>query len=113
MREGKGGPNCSYADVCESLKVTATTVKSVRRIYVQRGLDAALKPKSPPCVLRHCLDGEAQAHLLTLLFSQPPDGHRRWSLRLLADMMVKLNYVGSVSHETVRATLRKVNSINS
>jgi len=56
------------------------------------------------------LDGVAEAHLIALTCSEPPTGHERWTLRLLADRMVHLEYVTAVSHETVRQVLKKTNS---
>ncbi len=106
----EGGPKWSYADICKALDVSGMAVMRVRRTFVHQGLDAALKHKTPDCIYEHRLDGEAEAHLIALAYGQPPDGHDRWSLRLLAEMMVKLDYVDAVSHETVRATLRKTNS---
>ena len=105
-----GGPKWSYADICEALDVSEMAVTHVRRTFVQQGLDAALTRKKPDRIYEHRLDGEAEAHLITLACGQPPDGRDRWTLRLLAENMVKLDYVDAVSHETVRATLKKTNS---
>jgi hypothetical protein len=105
----EGAPNWPYADICKALDVSETTVTHVRRTFVQDGLDAALSRKKPNRLYEHCLDGDAEAHLIALACGQPPDGRDRWTLRLLADQMVKLEYVDAVSHETVRATLKKTN----
>lgn len=59
---------------------------------------------------QRCLDGELEAHLVALVCSDAPNGRARWTLRLLADQMVQLGYIQSVSHETVRKTLKKTNS---
>jgi hypothetical protein len=58
---------------------------------------------------RHRLDGDAEAHLIALACGEPPDGRDHWTLRLLAEKMITLEYVDAVSHETVRATLKKTN----
>lgn len=83
------------------------TVSATRQAFVQKGLEAALHRKKPEREYAHCLDGEAEAHLIALACSQAPEGHARWSLRLLAQKMVSLEYVASVSHETVRQVLKK------
>jgi hypothetical protein len=105
-----GGPKWSYVDICKALDVSEMAVTRVRRTFVQQGLDAALTRKKPDRIYEHRLDGEAEAHLIALACGQPPDGHDRWTLRLLAEKMVTLDYVDAVSHETVRATLKKTNS---
>jgi hypothetical protein len=61
-------------------------------------------------VYQRALDGAAEAHLIALTCSTPPEGAGKWSLRLLADRMIELNYVETISHETVRQTLQKTNS---
>lgn len=74
---------------------------------MQEGLIATLKRKRPDRVYDHLLDGEQEAHLIAVACSIPPDGQARWSLRLLADELVRLEVVESISHETVRRTLKK------
>ena len=81
----------------------------MRKRFVLAGLDAALKRK-PSGHRPRSLDGEAEAHLIALACSTPPDGQARWTLRLLADRMVRLEHVDSVSHETVRRVLKKTSS---
>jgi len=77
---------------------------------VEEGLEAALnrRPSSRPSSRR--LDGEQEARLVALACSTPPQGHGAWTLRLLADQMVALQYVESISYETVRRTLKKTRS---
>jgi hypothetical protein len=87
-----------------------STVARVRQTAVQAGLDAALQRKLPNRVYTRTLDGAGEAHLVALTCSTPPEGAGRWSLRLLADRMVELDYVEAISHETVRQTLKKTNS---
>ena len=96
--------------ICLALDVGASTVARVRQTFVETGLSAALARQSPQRVYERALDGAAEAHLIALTCSTPPEGAGRWSLRLLADRMVELEYVEAVSHETVRRTLKKSNS---
>lgn len=82
----------------------------MRRAFISGGLEAALQRKKPDREYEHRLDGEAEAHLIALTCSQPPQGRDRWTLRLLAHKMVELEYVEGVSHETIRTVLKKTNS---
>ena len=102
-----GAPHWSYNQICTALDVSPVTVSATRQAFVQQGLEAALHRKKPEREYAHCLDGEAEAHLIALACSQAPEGHACWSLRLLAQKMVSLEYVASVSHETVRQALKK------
>ena len=77
---------------------------------MEQGLEAALLPKPGKRVYGRKLDGAQEAKLIALACSEPPAGKRRWTLRLLADRMVELEYADSVSHETVRQTLKKTRS---
>jgi transposase len=95
--------------IAQALDIHYSTVANVRRRFVEEGLDAALNPRSGGHRPRK-LDGDAEAHLIALVCGEPPQGHERWTLRLLADRMVELGYVDAVSHETVRQTLKKTNS---
>ena len=103
------GPHWSYAEICKALDVSEMTVAQVRRTFALQGLQAALTRKKPDRLYEHRLDGDAEAHLIALACGEPPDGRDRWTLRLLAEKMITLEYVDAVSHETVRATLKKTN----
>ena len=105
----QGGANWSYQAICEAFNVSEPTISEVRRTYTESGLEAALNRKKPERVYEHCLDGVAEAHLMALACTQPPEGYERWTLRLLKDRMIKLSYVEHVSHETIRTTLKKKN----
>lgn len=94
--------------ISEALDVSRATIARVRQAFVEQGLEAALNPQSPPEYRRRKLDGFAEAHLIALACSQPPQGRSSWSLRLLADEMVTLDYVESISHESVRQVLKKM-----
>ena len=102
-----GGPNWNYQAICEAFNVSEPTVTAVRRAYCQGGLEAALNRKKPEREYPRRLDGEAEAHLIALACSQPPEGHARWTLRLLRDRFVEAGYVEQVSHETIRQVLKK------
>jgi hypothetical protein len=108
--QGPDGPGWTDAMICSALDVGMSTVARVRQTAVQQGLDAALQRKAPIRVYTRSLDGAAEAHLVALACSTPPEGAGRWSLRLLAERLVELEYVEAVSHETVRQTLKKTNS---
>ena len=89
------------------LPVSMKKVDRVKRRFVERGLEEALvKRKAERQYLRKA-DGDFEAHLVALSCSKPPKGHARWSLRLLADKMVQLEYTDSISYETVRRVLKK------
>jgi transposase len=93
--------------ISEALEVHTTTVARVRQRLVEQGLDAALRPKPTTRQYERKLDGAAEAHLIALACGPAPEGRAQWTLRLLADKLVELEHVGSVSHETVRRTLKK------
>ncbi len=93
--------------IAEALEVSTATVARERRRFVEDGLEVALMAKKPGRPRRRVLDGRAEAHLVALSCSEPPEGRGSWTLRLLADRMVELGHVGGVSHETVRRTLKK------
>jgi hypothetical protein len=85
-------------------------IDRVKKRFVEEGLDVALKGKKGSRAYAKKADGDLEAHLVTLSCSDPPEGFARWSLRLLADRAVELEYIDSVSHETVRRILKKTNS---
>lgn len=106
----EGGPNWSYQAMQEAFGICNVTISDVRRTYAKDGLEAALNRKKPDREYERRLDGEAEAHLIALACSQPPEGHERWTLRLLSQRMVQLEIVDHLCHETVRTTLKKTNS---
>jgi hypothetical protein len=108
--QGEGGPGWTDAAIAGALEVHPATVARVRRQYVEAGLDAALARKRPDRVYARVLDGAAEAHLVAVACSEPPAGRERWTLRLLADELVRLEVVPAVSYETVRRTLEQTNS---
>ena len=104
---GEGGPGWSDAAVAGALDVNPSTVLRVRRQFVTAGLTATLERTRPDRVYARALDGDQEARLVAVACSETPDGVDRWSLRLLADELVRLEVVPAISHETVRRTLKK------
>jgi hypothetical protein len=100
------GPAWSDEEISRALDLATITVHRVRRDFVEGGLDGALVRRPLPRRPR-MLDGEQEAHLIALACGSPPAGRRRWTLRLLADKMVELGQIDTVSHETIRRTLKK------
>ena len=92
--------------ITRALDVGIATVERTRRRFVVEGLEAALKARRPKRQYSRKLDGEQEARLIALTCSSPPEGHGRWSLRLLADKVVELKIADSVSHETIRRVLQ-------
>lgn len=107
--ESSQGPRWGDERIAEGLEIGLSTVERTRKRFVEEGLEAVLNPKPRPSVARK-LDGEAEARLIAQACSKAPDGRARWTLHLLAERMVELKVVDSVSHETVRQTLKKTNS---
>ena len=107
---GEGGPGWSDAAIAGALDVNPSTVLRVRRRFVAEGLAATLSRKRPDRVYERALDGAQEAHLIALACGAPPEGRERWSLRLLAGELVRLEVVEAVSHETVRQALKKTRS---
>jgi len=104
------GPGWTDAAIACAVEVHPATVGRVRRDDVESGLDAALERKLPERVYDRRLDGGGEARLLALACGTPPEGYARWTLRLLADELVRLEMVETVSHETVRRTLKQTTS---
>ncbi len=94
-------------DIAEFLGITERTVENIRKKFVVDGYEIALNGKPSERVYERNIDGETEARIIALSCGQPPEGYARWSLRMLADKAVELNYVDTVSHETVRSLLKK------
>ena len=106
--QGAEGPGWPDERIAEGLVVSLRTIGNIRQRLVEQGLEAALNRKKrehPPCPAK--LDGAAEARLIALRCGQPPEGRMRWTLQLLADKMVELKVVDSLSYETVRRVLKK------
>ena len=107
LRADQGETDAEVAEAVEAVEAGEATVARVRTRFACEGLAAALDRRpQPPRPGKRALDGAGEAHLLAPACSPPPDGHPRWTLQLLADRVVELEYAGAVSHETVRRCLR-------
>jgi hypothetical protein len=107
---GPHGPGLVDDAIAEAVEVSQPTVFRIRRQYVGGGLEAALHRRPPTREYQRKLDGAQEAHLVALACGTPPEGHARWSLRLLADKLVELEVADDVSYQTVRRVLKKTNS---
>jgi hypothetical protein len=102
------GPKWSDAKIADAFNCRTRTIEKLRQRLVEEGFEVALNGKkraNPPTPPK--LDGEGEAKLIALRLGRPPAGYGRWSLQLLANQLVKLEIVESISHETVRKTLKK------
>lgn len=106
---GKSGPDWNDSAISKALDVGTATVERVRKRFVEYGLEAALGRRKPKRQYKRRLDGDGEAHLIALACSESPEGSARWTLRLLADRMVALEYVDKLSYQTVRRVLKKTN----
>jgi len=108
--EGKFQETRSINEVIASvLQISMRKIDRVKKRFVEEGFDIALNGRKGERVYAKKADGDFEAHLVALSCSGPPEGFARWSLRLLADRVVELNYIDSISHETVRRVLKKRN----
>ena len=96
-------------DIAAAYEVSTKKVEQLKKRFVEEGFEAALSRKPVTNVHRRKITGDEEAHLIALCCSQAPEGHERWTLRMLADKMVELDIIASISHETVRRTLKKMN----
>lgn len=107
--QGKDGEARTDAQIAEALRVAGKTIFNVRRRWVEEGLEAALRRKKQDCPSRfRKLDGKAEAKLVATCCGPVPPGRARWTLRMLAGKLVELEVVHSISPETVRHTLKKM-----
>lgn len=100
----------TVAEIAENYHTTPTTVQNVRVSYAEKGLEATISRKkrtTPPVPPK--VTGEVEAHIIALACGEPPEGYEKWTLRLLADKCVELNYAESLSHMTVSRVLKKTN----
>jgi len=104
---GKHGEPFSNDQIAQLLQITTKTVERVKQRFMEEGFEACIERKAYPEVKELKADGDFEAHLIALSCSKAPAGRSRWSLRLLADKMVELQFAESVSHETVRQVLKK------
>lgn len=107
--QGPKGPEMKDEDIAKAVGCGIATVERVRKQLVTEGLEAALQRQPVDRCSQRLLDGDAEAHLIALACSQPPQGRQRWTLRLLAEKMVALEVVEHCSKDTVQRTLKKMN----
>jgi transposase len=94
-------------EIARVLNISMKKIDRTKKRFVEEGLDIALSGKKESRIYEKKADGDFEAHLVALSCSEPPEGFYRWSLRLLADKVVELNYINSVSYETIRRVLKK------
>ncbi len=109
--EGAFGDKMKNGEVAKVLHIGDRTIDRLKKLFVEEGLEVAVYGKTEVSerYYHRVMDGEREAKLVTLCCSDPPEGYAKWSLRLLADKMVELKYVDSISYETIRRTLKKTN----
>jgi hypothetical protein len=97
-------------ELARVLKIGMRKIDRIKKRFVEDGLDITLNGLKGSRVYAKRVDGDFEAHLVALSCSDPPDGFSKWSLRLLADKVVELEYIDKVSHETIRQVLKKTKS---
>lgn len=103
----KASENWTDDKIAQAYNTSVATIERVRQQFVEEGLEAALHRRPTKRVYRRKIEGEEEAHLIALACSAAPEGRAEWTTQLLADKMVELNYVESVSDETVRQILNQ------
>ncbi len=106
---GEYSDKVTNEQISKVLKVGMRTIDRVKKKFIEEGLEAALERSPTTRIYESKSDGDMEAKLVTLCCSEPPKGYAKWSLRLLAEKMVELKYVESISHVTVRSVLKKTN----
>ena len=96
-------------DMSRILNISMRKIDRVKKRFVEEGLDVTLNGKKSSRIYEKKIDGDFEAHLIAVSCSDPPEGFSRWSLRLLSEKVVELEYIDSISHETVRRILKKNN----
>ncbi|MCK5592346.1 MAG: helix-turn-helix domain-containing protein [Candidatus Pacebacteria bacterium] len=94
--------------IADSLDITTRTLENMRKQFVEDGFDNFLQGRYSQRTYFRKLDGEKEAQLITIACSESPEGHERWTLKMLANEMVRLEYVDTISPDTVRRTLKKM-----
>ena len=107
--EGPEGPKMTDEEIAGAVGCGRATVERIRKRLVTEGFEAALQRNPVDCSGRRLLDGDAEAHLVALACSQPPEGRNRWTLRLLAEKIVELEVVEHCGKDSVHRVLKKTN----
>jgi transposase len=105
--QGSEGPGWKDDEIARTFYCHVTTVENVRRRLVEHGLEAAIERAKHKAYKPQKLDGRAEAQLVAMACSETPSGRNKWTLRLLADKMVELKIVDSISYGTIRNVLKK------
>jgi len=109
--QGDHQPNRSTNEqISKVLGISDRKINRVKKKFVEEGFEVALHGKKADRVYKKKVDGDLEARIIATSCSKPPEGFTRWSLRMLADRMVELEYVDELSHETVRQVLKKTKS---
>jgi len=107
--EGKYSDKVTNEQISKVLKIGMRTIDRVKNKFIEEGFEGVLERRPTQRIYEGKIDGDCEAKLIRLCCSEPPKGYAKWSLRLLADKMVELNYVDSISHVAVRSVLKKMN----
>lgn len=107
--EGEYSSKVTNEQISKILKIGMRTIDRVKKQFVEDGMESVLERRPTTRIYEGKADGDIEAKLVTLCCSEPPKGFSKWSLRMLADKMVELKYVDSISHVTVRSVLKKTN----
>ena len=107
--EGTYSEKVTNEQMSKVLKIGMRTIDRIKKKFIEEGMEATLERRPTSRVYERKVDGEVEAKLVTLCCSEPPKGFAKWSLRLLADKMVELKYVDSISYVKVREVLKKTN----
>ena len=97
-------------EIAQILNISMKKIDRVKKRFIEEGFKVALNGRNASRIYTKKADGDFEAHLVALSCSEPPEGFARWSLRLLADKVVELDYIGSISHEAVLRVLKKTKS---
>jgi|SRR5690606_650055 len=107
--EGEYSEKVSNEQICQVLKISMRTIDRVKKKFIEQGMDSALERAPSSREYMPKIDGDLEAKLVQLCCSDPPSGRAKWSLRLLSDKLVELQYIDSISYVTVRKILKKMN----
>jgi len=108
--EGLNGPGLTDTEIIDALLTSESTVTRTRKAFVFDGLEKAVSGKKRTEFRSRVLDGKGEARLVAIACSEPPDGRDKWTMQLLADQLIELSIVDTISDETVRLTLKKTKS---
>ena len=107
--EGPYSEKVTNEQISKVLKIGMRTIDRVKKKFIEEGLGVCLERRPTPRIYEKIVDGDTEAKLVTLCCSDPPAGYAKWSLRLLAEKMIELKYVETISHVTIGSVLKKMN----